>query len=114
MKDLFDAKGLYELEMSPEQTDFLWFLDQCGFDAKVRALRHTDVFDRVRGLLMHKNEDENLSLESSLHHNFLLDGYSRDPAPGHPACAKTLQSLLGVSIPQQSKEQFNSYKIAPN
>ena len=56
MKDLFDEKGLYELEMSPEQTDFLWFLDQCGFDAKVRALRHTDVFDRVRGLLMHKNE----------------------------------------------------------
>ena len=55
MKDLFDEKGLYELEMSPEQTDFLWFLDQCGFDAKVRALRHADVFDRVRGLLMHKN-----------------------------------------------------------
>ena len=63
MKDLFDEKGLYELEMSPEQTDFLWFLDQCGFDVKVRALRHTDVFDRVRGLLMHKNEQENLALE---------------------------------------------------
>ena len=54
MKDIFDEKDRYELEMSPEQTDFLWFLDQCGFDAKVRALRHTDVFDRVRGLLMHK------------------------------------------------------------
>ena len=50
MKDIFEEKGLYELEMSPEQTDFLWLLDQCGFDAKVRALRHTDVFDRVRGL----------------------------------------------------------------
>ena len=40
MKDIFEEKGLYELEMSPEQTDFLWFLDQCGFDAKVRSLRH--------------------------------------------------------------------------
>ena len=111
MKDLFDEKGLYELEMSPEQTDFLWFLDQCGFDVKVRALRHTDVFDRVRGLLMHKNEQENLALESSLHHNFLLEGYSRNPSPGHPAARRHYNRFWGYKFPSNQKSNLIHVKL---
>ena len=83
MNKIFPEGGFCELAMTEEQIDYLWLLDQCGFDQHVRFLRHTDVFDRVRLLLMHKLEYQNLTLESSIHNNFLIHGWRLEKTFGH-------------------------------
>lgn len=111
MNALFSQTGLHQLEMTPEQSDFLWFLDQCGLDQHVRALRHTDVFDRVRGLLLNSKDASKLRLEDSIHDNFLLDGWRLENEFGHPAVQRHYARFWVKQIDRAMRSNFIDVKL---
>ena len=111
MKALFKEIGLSQLEMTPEQTDFLWFLDQCGLDQHVRTLRHTDVFDRVRKLLLECSNVEKLRLEDSIHDNFLLDSWRLEKKFGHSAVQRHLARFWVGQLTRSMRSNFLDVKL---
>lgn len=111
MNELFTHDCLKRLEMTQEQTDFLWFLDQCGFDARVRDLRHTDVFDRVRALLIKKPDQNALRLETDLHCNFLLDGRYGGMDYGHGAVRRHFMRFWPFNFYSNHKSNLIDVKL---
>lgn len=111
MKALFSQAGLYELEMTPEQRDFLWFLDQCGLDQHVRALRHTDVFDRMRGLLMKNSNEDSLRLEKNVHDNFLLDSWRLEHQFGHVVAQRHYGIFWMNQMQREMRSNFIHIKL---
>lgn len=111
MKELFSQTGLYDLEMTPEQTDYLWFLDQCGFDQHVRALRHTDVFDRVRSVLIHAQHDQVVTLEKHIHENFMLSSWYLEQKYGHLAAQRHFKRFWNDDLNVYQKSNLINAKL---
>ena len=111
MNEIFTNDRLERVEITREQSDFLWFLDQCGFDAKVRALRHTDVFDRVRALLMNSSDHNAFRLEYDLHRNFLLDGWHGEPGYGHFAVRRHFKRFWPFNFSNNHKSNLIDVKL---
>lgn len=102
---------LAQLEMSEDQTNFLWLLDQCGLDQHVRALRHTDVFDRVRKILMSSTKQDELRLERDIHSSFLLDSWLLEHQFGHFAAQHHYERFWRRSIDPAEKSNFIDVKL---
>lgn len=111
MKALFSQAGLYELEMTSKQRDFLWFLDQCGLDQHVRALRHTDVFDRMRGMLMENSKEGSLRLEKNVHDNFLLDSWRLEHHFGHAVTQRHYGIFWVNQMQREMRSNFIHIKL---
>lgn len=111
MNALFSKGRLCQLEMTPEQTDFLWFLDQCGLDQHVRTLRHTDVFDRMRSLLMQGANKDSLRLEKNIHDNFLLDSWRLENQFGHAAVQRHYSICWIYEMNKEMLSNFINIKL---
>lgn len=102
---------LTQLEMSKEQANFLWLLDQCGLDQYVRALRHTDIFDRMRKILMSGTKQNEHRLECDIHSSFLLDRWSIEHQLGHSAAQHHYERFWKRSIDRAEKSNFIDVKL---
>ena len=102
---------LTQLEMSKEQANFLWFLDQCGLDQYVRALRHTDIFDRMRKILMSSTKQNEHRLECDIHSSFLLDRWSIEHQLGHSAAQHHYERFWQRSTDRAQKSNFIDVKL---
>lgn len=82
------------LVASPDLDDFIWLLDQCGFDEHVRAMPHKDIFLSMRQELMGKSFQWDRGIECEILRNFLPVANSRFVAhSGHPIAKHLFESL---------------------
>ena len=111
MNVMMQQADLAQLELSQEQEDFLWFMDQCGLDQHVRSLRHTDVFDRMRQILMSYKEQIEPGLESDIHSSFLLDRWLYENQFGHSAAQRHYDRFWRYSTDRAGRSNFIDAKL---
>lgn len=102
---------LAQLKPNKEQEDFLWFMDQCGLDQHVRSLRHSDMFDRVRKILMCSTEQDEFRLERDIHSCFLLDSWLLENQFGHCAAQRQYDRFWKHATDRAEKSNFIDVKL---
>ena len=100
------------LVANTELDDFIWLLDQCGFDEHVRAMPYKDIFLSMHQKLLGKIDDLKSGIEDDILRNFTYLGNSRFVQySGHRVAQHLLNSLWYNFHGHYNKINLLEYKI---
>ena len=106
------ANVVEPLTASAELDDFIWLLDQCGFDEHVRVMPHKDIFSSMRQHLLGKEYKWRNGIQHEILKNFThVEDYEFTPYSGHDIAKHLLLSLWRSIHGDYSKANLIDYKI---
>lgn len=100
------------LTASAQLDDFIWLLDQCGFDEHVRAMPHKDIFLSMRQKLLGQEYKWDSGIEQDILMNFInVDKYSFTEYSGHAIAHHLLKCLWRGAHGYYYRVNLIEYKI---